>query len=70
MAVDAEEMLVSADAAELDLTNAHLHTLEDVPIPETLSVSQPSPETYGARSQERMQQHLLCCSCLISPQIG
>ena len=39
MAVDLEEVLVAADAAELDLTNAHLHSLEDVPIPETLSVS-------------------------------
>lgn len=39
MAVDLEEVLVSADATELDLTNAHLHTLEEVPIPQTLSVS-------------------------------
>ena len=39
MARDPEEVLVSADASELDLTNAHLHTLVEVPIPETLSVS-------------------------------
>ena len=39
MALDSEEVLVSADAAELDLTNAHLHNLEEVPIPETLSVT-------------------------------
>lgn len=38
MAVDLEEVLVAADAAELDLTNAHLHNLEEVPLPETLSV--------------------------------
>ena len=38
MALEPEEVLVSADASELDLTNAHLHTLEEVPIPETLSV--------------------------------
>lgn len=38
MALDSEEVLVSADAAELDLTNAHLHNLEEVPIPDTLSV--------------------------------
>lgn len=39
MALDPEEVLVSADASELDLTSAHLHSLEEVPIPETLSVS-------------------------------
>lgn len=38
MALD-PEVLVAADASELDLTSAHLHTLEEVPIPETLSVS-------------------------------
>ncbi|KAL3136560.1 hypothetical protein ABBQ38_005806 [Trebouxia sp. C0009 RCD-2024] len=38
MAVDLEEVLVAADAAELDLTNAHLHNLEEVPLPETLSL--------------------------------
>lgn len=38
MALDPEEVLVSADASSLDLTSAHLHSLEEVPIPETLSV--------------------------------
>ena len=39
MVLDLEEVLVSTDATELDLTNAHLHSLDEVPIPETLSVS-------------------------------
>ena len=50
MARDPEEVLASGDASELDLTNAHLHTLEEVPIPETLSVScigERSPCTIG-----------------------
>jgi len=38
MAQGVEEVLVAADAAELDLTNAHLQNLDDVPLPESLSV--------------------------------
>ncbi len=40
MAQGVEEVLVAADAAELDLTNAHLRNLDDVPLPESLSVRQ------------------------------
>ncbi len=40
MAQGVEEILVAADAAELDLTNAHLRNLDDVPLPESLSVRQ------------------------------
>jgi len=38
MAQGVEEVFVAADAAELDLTNAHLRNLDDVPLPESLSV--------------------------------
>ena len=40
MAQGVEEVLVAADAAELDLTNAHLRNLDDVPLPGSLSVRQ------------------------------
>lgn len=39
MGQDSEELTVSADASELDLTNAHLQSLDDVPLPDTLAVS-------------------------------
>ncbi|DBB05101.1 TPA: hypothetical protein ACH3X3_010362, partial [Trebouxia sp. C0006] len=38
MAQGVEEVLDAADAAELDLTNAHLRNLDDVPLPESLSL--------------------------------
>ena len=47
MAQGTEEILVSADATELDLTNSHLQNLNDVPLPETLSVRHCIKRTIG-----------------------
>lgn len=74
MAQGVEEVLVAADAAELDLTNAHLRNLDDVPLPESLSVRQMRtcpirPRALLASDGNRKQFRMLR-SCLISLLIG
>ncbi len=67
MAQGVAEVLVAADAAELDLTNAHLRNLDDVPLPESLSVRQiacPLVTQRIARIQRKSQTVLIATQLL------
>ncbi len=64
MAHDTQEVPVSPDASELDLTNAHLQNLDDVPLPETLSVSNIVRSPLAIALCSAAKYHQPYCTCL------
>ena len=73
MAPGTEEILVSADASELDLMNSHLQNLEEVTLPESLSVRHCSTHitllnAYPGCALDKSEQLKVLCSSLISLQ--